>query len=84
MKGLKNMTAQKKRNQRKGVNPIFAAVTGAMVGAGAAIAGAVVLKDKKNRDKVKKALTSAKDHAVGYMGKMEKQIKAKKRRLAKK
>jgi gas vesicle protein len=76
------MAAQKKRS--KGVNPIFAAVTGAMVGAGAAIAGAVVLKDKKNRDKVKKALTSAKDHAVGYMDKMEKQIKAKKRRLAKK
>jgi hypothetical protein len=35
------------------VNPLVAAVTGAVVGAGMAVAGAVVMSDKKNQDKVK-------------------------------
>lgn len=63
------------QNKKGGVNPVFAAVTGAVVGAGAAVAGAFVLKDKKNRDKVKKVLTNVKDQAVGYMEKVGEEAK---------
>lgn len=35
------------------VNPLIAGVTGAVVGAGMAIAGAVAMSDKKNQAKVK-------------------------------
>lgn len=70
---------QKKQNEGKGgVNPVVAVVTGAIVGAGVAVAGAVALNDKKNREKVKKVLTNAKDQAVEYVEKMQKEMKEEK------
>jgi hypothetical protein len=48
------------------------AVTGAVVGTGAAIAGAMFLKDKKNRTKVKKVFSKFKNKAMSCMEKMEK------------
>lgn len=66
-------------NQKKsGGNPVGAAVGWAMVGAGIAAAGAAVLKDKLNRDKVEQGLTDAKDGAIGYMKDMKKQAQGKK------
>ena len=38
---------------------LFAAVAGVVVGAGAVIAGAVALADKKNQDKVSKIIKKA-------------------------
>ena len=40
--------------KKKEFNPVVAAVAGVVVGAGVAVAGAVALSDKKNREKVKK------------------------------
>jgi len=70
---------KKKPDKRKsGIDTVAAAVTGAIVGAGVAVAGAVALKDKKNREKVKQVLNNVKDQAVGYMEKMQKDVKSKK------
>ena len=75
---------QKKGAGKGGVNPVVAAVTGAVVGAGVAIAGAVALKDEKNRKKVKEVLTNVKDQAVGYMEDMQKQTQDKKSQIEEK
>jgi uncharacterized membrane protein YgaE (UPF0421/DUF939 family) len=71
---------QKKQDKRKGsVNSVVAGVTGAVIGAGIAVAGAaVVLNDKKNREKVKKVLTNVKKQAIGYMEGVQKQAQDKK------
>ena len=70
---------QKKQEERNsGFKTAVAAVTGAIVGAGMAVAGAIVLKDKKNQEKVKQVLTNVKDKAMGYMEKMENEEKEKK------
>jgi hypothetical protein len=64
-----------KQTKKRGVGSIFAAVTGAVVGAGVAVTGAIFMKDKKNRDKVKKVLSNAKNQAVDYIEKIEKEAK---------
>jgi len=66
------MTNQKKVEQKGSVNPVVAAVTGAIVGAGIAAAG-VVLSNKKNRDKVGRVLTNVKNQALDYVEDMQKQ-----------
>lgn len=43
------------------VNPVMAAVAGA-VAAGAVAAGAIIMSDKKNQDKVKKVVSNVKDN----------------------
>lgn len=56
------MSKNIKRNTVLKVNPIMAAVTGAVVGAGVAIAAAgIVMSDEKNQDKVKGALANVQD-----------------------
>ena len=55
---------QKKGN---GLNKVGALMTGAIVGAGVAVAGAAILKDEKNREKV-----------LGYIGGIKKKIEVKK------
>lgn len=67
-------------NQNKhddGISPAIAAVTGAVIGAGVAVA-AVAMQDEKNREKVKEVLSNVKDHAVGYVEDMQKQVEEKK------
>jgi len=71
------MTDQKKQNKDKdGVNPVVAGVTGAVIGVGIAAAGvaAVMLNDKKGRDKVKKVLSNVKDQALDYIEDMQKDV----------
>lgn len=46
---------------------LFAAVAGVVVGAGAVIAGAVALSDKKNQKKVKDALARGKKMVSSYI-----------------
>jgi Skp family chaperone for outer membrane proteins len=75
------MTDQKKQDDGKGgINPVAAAVTGAVIGAGVVVAGAVAvaLKDKKNREKVNQTLTNVKKQAVGYIKDMQKEVQDKK------
>jgi gas vesicle protein len=58
-------TDQKKHDKRS-IDPLTAGVTGAVIGAGAVAMG-VVLKNKKNREKLKGAITGVKDKTLGYM-----------------
>lgn len=68
----------KDNNQRGGVSPVMAAVAGAVVGAGVAVAGAIVLEDKKNREKIKKVLNNTKNQAINYMESIQKQAENRK------
>ncbi|MFA6532776.1 MAG: hypothetical protein WCT22_02140 [Patescibacteria group bacterium] len=72
-------------NQNQGgINPVAAAVAGAVVGAGVGIAGAVVLGDKKNREKIGKVLNNAKNQAVNYVEGVQKQAEVKKEEIEEK
>lgn len=53
-------------------------VAGAIIGIGAAVAGTLFMKDKKNRDKVKKIISKTKTKAVNYAKKIEKKVTTKK------
>jgi hypothetical protein len=59
----------------------LAGVAGAAIVAGVAVASAFVLKDKKNREKVKKVLTNAKDQAVDYMQDVQKKTDKKEKEI---
>jgi hypothetical protein len=59
-------------SNKHGINPIAVGITGAVIGAGFAVGGAVALRDKKNREKVKKVLGNAKDQAMNYLEDMRK------------
>lgn len=73
------MLNQKNQDSTKdGINPIVAAVTGAVVGAGIAIAGAIALKDEDTRDQVKEVFANAKDQAMGYVEDVKNQVQVKK------
>ncbi|MFA5828790.1 MAG: hypothetical protein WC841_05550 [Candidatus Shapirobacteria bacterium] len=65
---------QKKREVKNtnGVNPIVAGIAGAVVG-GVAVATSMVMSNKKNRDKIKAGLASAKDKTVEYLDEVKKQ-----------
>jgi hypothetical protein len=74
------MTTKQKQEERKNsISSVVAGVTGAAIGFGIAVTGAaVVLNDKKNREKVKKMLTNVKEQAIGYMEGVQKQAQDKK------
>ncbi|HSA83647.1 MAG TPA: hypothetical protein VLF20_02055 [Patescibacteria group bacterium] len=72
------MTLQKQDEKKGGINPVVAAVTGAIVGAGVVVAGANALKNDKNRKKVKEVLSNVKDQAIEYIEDMQKQAQDKK------
>jgi F0F1-type ATP synthase membrane subunit a len=61
----------------------LAGVAGAAIVAGVAVASAFVLRDKKNREKVKKVLTNAKDQAVDYMQDVQKKTDKKEKEIEK-
>jgi hypothetical protein len=61
------------KQDKKGMSPLAAGVAGAVVGVGIAVAGAVALKDEKNRAKVKGALKAVKKQANGYVDKLQKE-----------
>jgi F0F1-type ATP synthase membrane subunit a len=62
----------------------LAGAAGAAIVAGVAVASAFVLKDKKNREKVKKVLTNVKDQAVDYMDDMQKRTDKKEKEIEEK
>lgn len=61
-----------------GVNPVIIAVTGAVVGAGLAVAG-VALSDEKNRKKIAKTATTVKDDVIHYLRNTQKQLNTEKK-----
>jgi hypothetical protein len=68
------MKDQKKPEKAQGVSPLVAGVTGAVVGAGVALAGASVLQDKNTQKKVKKVLGKAQETAQTYLENVTSQI----------
>jgi hypothetical protein len=58
------LAKNKKDYKREGITSIFT---------GIAVAGAFILKDKKNRDEIKKALTGVKDKAMNYLENVQKE-----------
>lgn len=64
------------KNNGNPINPVATLITGAIVGAGVAVAG-VVLKEKKNREKLRVALNKAKNQAGGYVNDIRKNIEEK-------
>lgn len=49
------------QDREKGINPVMAAVAGAVV-AGAAVAGTIIMSDKKNQDKAKEVVSNVKEN----------------------
>ena len=72
---MTNQVQKKQVNKNSGINPVAAAVTGLIVGAGAAVAGAIVLNDKNNREKITTAVTDVNNHVQETMDKAEKKVK---------
>ena len=69
------MTNKQKQEKRiKGINSMIAGITGAALGFGIAVAGAImVLGDKNKGKKLKDSLVNAKDQTLGYIASMKKQ-----------
>ena len=65
------MTVSKQNKQGDGVSPVVAAVAGAVVGAGVAVAGAIALSNENNQAKLKGAYTNIKNKVMGVEGKAE-------------
>jgi hypothetical protein len=61
-------------DNKQGISPLGAAVAGAVIGAGVTVAGAVMLKDKKNREKIKNAFLGIKDHTAHQLGEIKKHV----------
>lgn len=68
----------KNQNDEKTINPAAALATGVVIGAGAAIAGAVMLKDKKNQAKMKKAMNNVKNQFSDHIEQLQKTVHEKK------
>jgi len=77
------MTNQKqnKQSEKKGnVSPVVAAVAGAVVGAGIAVAG-VVLSEEKNRNKIKDVSTKVKNDVVKNIDNIRNRAEIEKQKL---
>ncbi len=61
--------------KKSGVNPILAAVTGVVVGAGAAVVGVVTLKDNKNLKSVAGVVNNLVNNLVNKSGELTGLIK---------
>lgn len=66
-----------------GVNPVVAAVAGAIVG-GVAAAGAMVLGDEKNRKKIREALSNVKNRTTDYVEDVKQAAQDKKEEIVEK
>ena len=64
--------------KKSGINPILAAVTGVVVGAGAAVVGVVTLKDNKNLKNVTGVINNLVSKSGELTGLIKKDAKKKK------
>jgi hypothetical protein len=56
-----------KNDNKNGLSSTVVLATGAVVGAGVALAGATVLKDEKNRKRMKNLFTDVKEQALDHL-----------------
>ena len=68
----------KNQHKEKNINPLAAVSAGVVIGAGAAIAGAAVLKDKKTQERVKSVVKEIKKQMTGYVEDIQKTVDVKK------
>lgn len=73
-----NNPNEKEDTTKTGFHPVVAAVIGATVGAGVAIAGAAIMADEKKREKVRKVIDTVKNQAMDYVQNIKKQTAEKK------
>lgn len=71
----------KSNDQKNASNTVIAAVTGAVVGAGVVVAGAMAMRNDKNRDKVKEVVDEVKAKASTYMKNAQDQVADSKTKL---
>lgn len=73
------MTIHNAKNieHKSGINPFYAAITGAVVGAGAVVASTLALKDKANRTRLKKATDSLEAEAMNFVDDLRSESKKK-------
>lgn len=64
---MTDLVSKKPEQKKAQVNALTAVVTGAVIGAGVAIAGVVALADEKNRKRVKNTLSMLKDKALNFV-----------------
>lgn len=60
------ISQKKQTNNQSALNTIVAGIAGVAAIAGVAVAATIALKDKKSREKVKKALKNIKDQVQNY------------------
>ncbi len=70
---MKHTDNEKQNNS----NPLAAVATGVVIGAGVAAAGAAILHDKKNREKVTKVVKDVTKQMSGYLEDMQKKANEK-------
>ena len=75
---------KQKQDDKNRFNQVAAAVTGAVIGAGVAVAGTMVMSSKKNQDKVKKVISDVKEKAVDYIEGIQRKAKDTKEEVEKK
>lgn len=81
---MTNSKQTKEEEKKSGFSPVIAAVAGAVVGVGVAIAGAVALADKENKQKVDDAIANTKDKAKGIIKDVQAQVEDKQNQVEKK
>lgn len=65
-----------KKEQKKGVNPVVAMAAGLAVGVGAAVATSNALRNKKNKQKVNKIVSDAREKATVFIDKKRAEFKS--------
>lgn len=65
-----------KKHKTGSVNPVVVGATGAVIGAGIAVAATQALKSEKTRKKIKSTIRAAKDRAMEQMPQMRSRIQA--------
>lgn len=75
----------KKNNKKnKGISPVMSAVAGSILGAGVAIAGAIVLSRGENKKKVSDVIKNVKNVAGSFVKKVKNESLDKKEEIQKK
>jgi hypothetical protein len=70
------MNHQDRSNQKPGINPLVAAATGIVVGAGAVLAGAIAVSKNGNQEKIEKVAKDVEKELIKAKNNAKKTAKA--------
>jgi len=71
---MKNKTEENQEKDQTKSSSLANIAKGAMIGAGIAVAGAAVLRNEKNRAKLKTAVENAKNRVNGYLDQVDDEV----------